>query len=78
MGGLTHPFLQVAGFTHRPLSSSFLGLPYRILDMNHKKELLRGLWVDHPIMPEAALAAPSSEKNAWSHVRWLTEAHLYA
>ena len=33
------------GFTHRPLSSSFLGLPYRILNMNHKKELLRGLWV---------------------------------
>ena len=35
-------FLQ--GFTHRPLSSSFLGLPYRILNINHKKELLRGLW----------------------------------
>ena len=32
--------------THRPLSSSFLGLPYRILNMNHKKELLRGLWVE--------------------------------
>ena len=31
--------------THRPLSSSFLGLPYRILNINHKKELLRGLWV---------------------------------
>ena len=29
--------------THRPLSSSFLGLPYGILNMNHKKELLRGL-----------------------------------
>ena len=27
--------------THRLLSSSFLGLPYRILNMNHKKELLR-------------------------------------
>ena len=27
--------------THRPLSSSFLGLPYRILNINHKKELLR-------------------------------------
>ena len=33
------------GFTHRPLSSSFLGLPYRILNISHKKELLRGLWV---------------------------------
>ena len=31
--------------THRPLSSSFLGLPYRILSINHEKELLRGLWV---------------------------------
>ena len=29
----------------RPLSSSFLGLPHRILNVNHKKELLRGLWV---------------------------------
>ena len=29
--------------THRPLSSSFLGLPYRILDINHGKELVRGL-----------------------------------
>ena len=26
------------GFTHR-LDSSFLGLPYRILNMTHKKEL---------------------------------------
>ena len=33
---------------HRLLSSSFLGLPYRILNMNHKKELLRSLWVDIP------------------------------
>ena len=32
-------------YTHRLLSSSFLGLPYRILNMNHKKELLRSLWV---------------------------------
>ena len=43
-------FLQGSGFlefgcTRRPLSSSFLGLPYRILKINHKKELLRGLWV---------------------------------
>ena len=26
------------------LSSSFLKLPYRILNIHHKKELLRGLW----------------------------------
>ena len=31
--------------TYRPQSSSFLGLPYRILNMNPKKELLWGLWV---------------------------------
>ena len=33
------------GFTHRLQSSSFLGLPYRILNINHKKELLWSLWV---------------------------------
>ena len=32
-------------YTHRPQSSSFLGLPYRVLNMNPKKELLWGLWV---------------------------------
>ena len=33
------------GLSHRPQSSSFLGFPYRILNMNPKKELLWGLWV---------------------------------
>ena len=33
------------GFTHRLQSSSFLGLPYRVLNINHKKELLWSLWV---------------------------------
>ena len=33
------------GSTHRLLSSSFLGLPYRILNMKQKQELLRSLWV---------------------------------
>ena len=33
------------GCIHRPLSSSFLGFLYRILNINHKKELLRGLSV---------------------------------
>ena len=32
--------------THRPLSSSFLGLSYRILNIYHKKELLWSLWVN--------------------------------
>ena len=30
---------------HKLLSSSFLGLLCRILNTNHKKELLRSLWV---------------------------------
>ena len=33
------------GYTQRLLSSSFLGLPHRALNMNHKKEVLRSLWV---------------------------------
>ena len=40
----TPGFFACYWVTHRPLSSSFLGLPYRILDISHKKELLRGLW----------------------------------
>ena len=39
------PHAQVTISTHRPLSSSFWGLPYRSLNISHKKELLRGLWV---------------------------------
>ena len=39
--------------THRLLSSSFLGLPYRILNMNHKKELLRSLWVFRIVRPSS-------------------------
>ena len=30
---------------HRPLSSSFWGIPHKILHINHKNKLLRGLWV---------------------------------
>ena len=30
---------------HRPQSSSFLGLPYRILNMNPQKGTTLGLWV---------------------------------
>ena len=32
--------------THRLLSSSFLGLPYRVLNINPQKELLTSLWVN--------------------------------
>ena len=33
------------GVTHRLLSSSVLGLPYRVLNTNAKKKLLGSLWV---------------------------------
>ena len=35
--------------THRPLSSSCLWFIFRILYGNHKKELLRSLWVRAPL-----------------------------
>ena len=38
------------GFTHRPLSSSFLWFMFRILEGNPKKELLRGLWVEFGVL----------------------------
>ena len=38
--------------TLRPLSSSFLRLPYRILDVNHKKEPIRGPWVNPKVPPK--------------------------
>ena len=41
-GAVGKPYLRLP---IRPLGSPLLGLPYRILSINHKKELLRGLWV---------------------------------
>ena len=57
--------------THRPLSSSFLGLPYRILNMNHKKELLRGLWVETQIIEAFPRSSASyvQIKGSWDLVR---------
>ena len=40
--------LAASRSTHRPRSSSFLGLPYRMQNINHKKEPLRGLWLVSP------------------------------
>ena len=38
----TRPGIKIyRGRNNRPLSSSCLGLPYRILNINHRKELLR-------------------------------------
>ena len=49
-------------YSHRPLSSSFLGLPYRIPNINHKKELLGGLWavvVNVRVLETWGLVVPS-------------------
>ena len=43
---LMEPGLDGLGFTHRPLSSSFLWFIFRIQKGNPKKELLRDLWVE--------------------------------
>ena len=43
-GSCSKPRLTL--LTQRPQSSSCLGLPYRILNMNPQKELLWGLWVE--------------------------------
>ena len=40
-GVLGFRLLWFSGVTHRLLSSSFLGLPDRILNINHKKELIK-------------------------------------
>ena len=47
-----HPSPVVYSYTHRPLSSSFLGLyVIRILYGNPNKELLRGPWVAIELQP---------------------------
>ena len=55
--------------THRPLSSSFLGLPYRILKISHKKELLRGLWVDGKPWQVLLFKLPQSDHRRLFAVR---------
>ena len=62
--------------THRLLSSSFLGLPCRILSINHKKELLRGLWV-WPVEGAQISGTHDSmlERNSSNNVACL--AHFY-
>ena len=67
---------QTRNPTHRPLSSSFLGVPYRVLYKSHKKELLRGLRVNsghvfltNPDMLHFTILASHAR---WRHVwRWL-------
>ena len=38
-------FMMRLELTHGSIVVPFLGLPYRVLHMNHKKELLWNLWV---------------------------------
>ena len=45
INALSRILVGIMVLTHRPQSSSFWGLPYRILNMNSQKELLWGLWV---------------------------------
>ena len=46
--------------THGLHSSSFLGLPYRILNMNHPKEPLWSLWVSLKSLAGGELLNPSN------------------
>ena len=54
-------------YTHRLLSSSLLGLPYRILNINHTKELFRSLWVVCVLsdLPCLARALKPSQESAF-------------
>ena len=48
--------------THRPLSSSFEGLPHRIRNVNHKKELLRDL---HHVVSPRLIGVWLGNENVW-------------
>ena len=64
--GRSRSFGVFLGATHRPLSSPFLGLPYRILNINYKKELLRSLWVGLVGLKGAVGSLPApSEVLTW-------------
>ena len=57
------------GLTHRPLSRSSLGLPYRILNISHKKELLRGLWVVNKASAQVQSDCTSPQQPEPQHVQ---------
>ena len=56
--GLNYPF------THRLHSSSFGGLPYRILNIHDKRELLWSLWVELPVLHLRLEAVPCPDEHA--------------
>ena len=62
--GLSKPTIHLLVYTHRPQSSSFWGLPYRILNIKPKKELLWGLWVVVHLVSLYLLATAPSRLNA--------------
>ena len=64
--------------TQRPRSSSFVGLPYRILNINHKKELLRGLWVGFRDLNHVASGRGSSAREVNSMARTARSLQLEA
>ena len=53
--------MEIIG-TQRLHSSSFLGVPYRILNMNPKKELLWSLWVSSQFSSDLAAHAKSNQQ----------------
>ena len=64
------------GYTHRPLSNSFWGLPDRIRNINHKKELLRGLWVvlrKNPRFRASWCNLGLWACGSWSRADWTTK-----
>ena len=64
-GSYIHKLKDVFRFniiTQRPQSSSFLGLPYRILYMAPKKELLSGLWVVTAI---STITSPHADRSEY-------------
>ena len=73
--------------THRLLGSSFLGLPYRILNIEHKKELLRTLWVPRlnkntqkarSVIEEHCSEAEFAARGIWNVIRLRNQACSYS
>ena len=56
--------------TNRPQSSSLLGVPYRILNMNPKKELLWGLWVGTRVKGLGFTALRVQLMRDYSRLQW--------
>ena len=63
--GFTVFFLFLVQFTQRLHSSSFLGLPYKILNINHENEPLWSLWGQ--VLTTALILL-------WARVQWEADA----